>query len=157
MIKNQTWSGPLTCDKWKIGMNCSASILQLCISDGFKNNAPNNRALVVVHKLFGHFHHKMLARAELYKTQSQMNMDQQKLEMDCTTWWNSTLCMIQRLVANRWPVSAVLSDTSVTKRQDRTLNLTAQQWVWLEELTINCLNHWQFSFAQREMYQYLNA
>ena len=43
--------------------------------------------------------------------------------------------MIQRLVANRWAVSAVLSDTSVTKRQDHTLNLTPQQWVLLEELT----------------------
>ena len=42
--------------------------------------------------------------------------------------------MIQRLVTNRWPVCAVLSDTTVTKRQDRTLDLTAQQWVLLEEL-----------------------
>ena len=42
--------------------------------------------------------------------------------------------MIQRLVANRWPVSAVLSDTTVIKRQDRTLDLTAHQWVLLEEL-----------------------
>ena len=42
--------------------------------------------------------------------------------------------MIQRLVTNRWPVSAVLSDTTVTKRQDRTLDFTAQQWVLLEEL-----------------------
>ena len=63
-----------------------------------------------------------------------MNMDQQKLKIDCTTRWNSTLYMIQRLVANRWPVSAVLSDTTVTKRQDRTLDLTAHQWVLLEEL-----------------------
>ena len=44
--------------------------------------------------------------------------------------------MIQRLVTNRWPrpVSAVLSNTTVTKRQDHTLDLTAQQWVLLEEL-----------------------
>ena len=42
--------------------------------------------------------------------------------------------MIQRLVTNRWPVSAVLSNTTVTKRQDRTLDLTAQQWILLEEL-----------------------
>ena len=63
-----------------------------------------------------------------------MNMDKQKLKMDCPTRWNSTLYMIQRLVTNRWPVSAVLSNTTVTKRQDRTLDLTAQQWVLLEEL-----------------------
>jgi len=72
--------------------------------------------------------------AELYKQQSQMNMDQQKLKIDCATRWNSTLYMIKRLVATRWPVSAVLSDTTVTKRQGRTLDLTAHQWVLLEEL-----------------------
>ena len=63
-----------------------------------------------------------------------MNMDKQKLKVDCSTRWNSTLYMIQGLVTNRWPVSAVLSNTTVTKRQDRTLELTAQQWVLLEEL-----------------------
>ena len=42
--------------------------------------------------------------------------------------------MIQRLVTNRLLASAVLSNTTVTKRQDHTLDLTAQQWVLLEEL-----------------------
>ena len=124
----------LQIEKGWTGVNCSAHILQLCIGDGFKNNASIDRALGAARKLVSHFHHSTLATAELYKQQSQMNMDQQKLKMDCTTRWNSTLYMIQRLVANRWPVSAVLSDTTVTKRQDRTLDLTAHQWVLLEEL-----------------------
>ena len=42
--------------------------------------------------------------------------------------------MIQHLVANRWSVSAVLSDATVTKRHHCTLDLTAHQWVLLEEL-----------------------
>ena len=67
-----------------------------------------------------------MATAELY---IRMDKDKQKSKTDCSTRWNSTLYMIQRLVTNRWPVSAVLSDTTVTKRQDRTLDLTAQQWV----------------------------
>ena len=47
----------------------------------------------------------------------------------------STLYMIQRLVATcRWPVTAVLSNTTTTKRQDCTLDLAAHQWVLLEEL-----------------------
>ena len=82
----------------------------------------------------GHFHHSTLASAELYKQQSQMNMNHQKLKIDCITRWNSTLYMIQCLVANRWPVSAVLSDATVTKRHGCTLDLTAHQWVLLEEL-----------------------
>ena len=42
--------------------------------------------------------------------------------------------MIQRLVTNRLPVCAVLSDTTVTKRLDCPLGLIAQQWALLEEL-----------------------
>ena len=113
---------------------CSAHMLQLCISDGFKSTTSIDRALGAARKLVGHFHHSTLATAELYKKQLQMDKDKQKLKIDCSTRWNSTLYMIQRLVTNRWPVSAVLSDTTVTKRQDRTLDLTAQQWVLLEEL-----------------------
>ena len=117
----------LQIEKGWTGVNCSAHILQLCIGDGFKNNASIDRALGAARKLVSHFHHSTLATAELYKQQSQMNMDQQKLKI-------RDGIVIQRLLANRWPVSAVLSDTTVTKRQDRTLDLTAHQWVLLEEL-----------------------
>ena len=91
----------LRIEKGWAGVNCSAHILQLCINDGFKNNTSIDRALGAARKLVGHFHHSTLATAELYKQQSQMNMNQQKLKIDCTTRWNSTLYMIQRLVANR--------------------------------------------------------
>ena len=123
-------------EKGWISVCCSAHMLQLCISDGFKSTTCIDRALGAAKKLVGHFHHSTLATAEpeLYKQQVEMNMDKQKLKMDCSTRWNSMLYMIQRLVANRWPISAVLSNTTVTKRQDRTLDHTAQQWVLLEEL-----------------------
>ena len=42
--------------------------------------------------------------------------------------------MIQSILANRWPISAVLSDESVTRRQDRNLDLKSEQWKLLEEL-----------------------
>ena len=42
--------------------------------------------------------------------------------------------MIQRLLANRWPVIAVLSDESVTKWEARALDLQSEQWELLEEL-----------------------
>ena len=122
------------------GVNCSAHILQLCIGDGFKNNTSIDRALGAACRLMGHFHHSTLATAELSKQQFQMNMNQQKFKIDCITRWNSILYMIQHLVANRWPVSAVLSDATVTKRHDCTLYLNAHQWsCWKSWL--NCLNH----------------
>ena len=86
---------------------CSAHMLQLCISDGFKSRTSIDRALGAARKLVGHFHCSTLATAELYKKQVQMDMDKQKLKIHCSTRWNSTLYMIQRLVTNRWPVSAV--------------------------------------------------
>ena len=65
MIKDQIWGGPLTCYKWKRdGLEWTAHILQLCISDGFKNNAPINRALVAAWKLVGHFYPSTLATAK---------------------------------------------------------------------------------------------
>ena len=69
-----------------------------------------------------------------------MNMDKQKLKMDCSTPWNSMLYMIHGLVTNRWPVSAVLLNTTVTK--DKTVHLILQYnsgscWKnWL-----SCLSH----------------
>ena len=60
-----------------------------------------------------------------------MNINQQKLTIYSTTRWNRTLYYD---AANRWPVFAVLSDATVTKRYDRTLVLKAHQWVLLEEL-----------------------
>ena len=53
------------------------------------------------------------------KREAQMNMTEMKLLQDCPTRWNSTFYMLERLVQLRWPVIAVLSDDSVSKRSDR--------------------------------------
>ena len=42
--------------------------------------------------------------------------------------------MLERLLEMRWPVTAVLSDDSVTKRSDWYLDLTTEQWTLAEEL-----------------------
>lgn len=42
--------------------------------------------------------------------------------------------MLQRLVEMRWPISAVLSDDSVTKRSDRHFDLSSAHWSLAEEL-----------------------
>ena len=60
----------LQIEKEWAGVNCSAHILQLYISDGFKNNASIDRALGTARKLVGHSHKGTLAMAELHKQQS---------------------------------------------------------------------------------------
>ena len=42
--------------------------------------------------------------------------------------------MIKTLLQCRWPVAAVLSDETVTKRQYRYLDLSSENWLVLEEL-----------------------
>ena len=47
---------------------------------------------------------------------------------------NSTYFLIELLLEQCWPVTAVLSDPSVTKYSDRSLDLTSEQWNLLAEL-----------------------
>ena len=42
--------------------------------------------------------------------------------------------MLDRLIKLRWPVTAVLSDDSVTKRSDHYLDLKTEQWNIASEL-----------------------
>ena len=67
------------------GICSSAHMLQLCISNGFKSTTPIDRAFGAACKLVGHFHHSTLTTAEPYKKQVKMNMDKQKLKIDCST------------------------------------------------------------------------
>ena len=61
----------LQIEKGWTGVNCSTHILQLCI-------LKTTRLLIELLQI------STLATAELYKQQSQMNMNQQKLKIDCT-------------------------------------------------------------------------
>ena len=61
-------------------------------------------------------------------------MPGKKLINSCVTQWNSTYEMLNRLVKLRWPVTAVLSESQVTKSNDRYLGLKSEQWKLAEEL-----------------------
>ncbi len=63
-----------------------------------------------------------------------MNVDEKKLIQSSATRWNSTYCVLDRLVEQRWPVVAVSSDESITESSNRHLNLSNEQWKLAEEL-----------------------
>ena len=86
-----------------------------------------------------HFRHSALATNELKKRQEGMGMTPKKIQQDCPTRWNSTYYMAKSLIENCWPLVAVLSDETVTKRQYRHLDLSADTWSLLSDL-IKCLH-----------------
>ena len=118
--------------QWK-SVNCAAHCLQLCVIEGFSISAIA-QALGAAKSLVKHFHHSARATEELRKRQESVNQPKRKLINDCKTRWNSTFYMCESLLENRWPISAVLSDESVTKVEHRRLDLTSTQWELLGDL-----------------------
>ena len=108
-------------------LSCSAHTLQLYLKTGFDIPAIS-RLLACARKLVGHFHHSVVATEALKQKQTEMNVVGKKLVRDCVTRWNSSYFMLDRLVKLRWPVTAVLSDETVTKRSDQFLDLKTEQW-----------------------------
>ena len=63
-----------------------------------------------------------------------MGLPALKLHQDCPTRWNSQFYMTKTLLQCRWPVSAVLSNETVTKKQYCYLDLSSENWLVLEKL-----------------------
>ena len=93
-----------------------------------------SRAIGAGRKLVTHFCHSALATTELQKRQKSMGLPSKRLQQDCPTRWNSTYYMVQSLLVNRWPLTAVLSDETITKWQYRYLDLSSDNWMILEDL-----------------------
>ena len=117
----------LESEQGRMSLNCTAHCLQLCLKPGLDLAA-----------ISGHFKHSVVATEALKKRPLQMIIDEdtkfKKLTKDCTTRWNSSFFMIERLVELRWPISAVLSDETITKRSDSYLDLKTDQWEIAEQL-----------------------
>ena len=118
--------------------SCSAHYLQLCVNKGLEEIRTIKKLVTVAKKLVSQFFQTFVASEALKAAQREKNMDVKVLIQECSTRWNSTFYMVERLVELRWAVVKVLNDDRVTKRQDRSLNLTDRQWRLAEQL-INML------------------
>lgn len=113
---------------------CYAHTLNLAVNDGF-TAAGVNRLIVAAGRLVKHFHHSTVATKALEAKQNQMQLPPHRLIKSCKTRWNSVCDMFDRLVEQRWAVTAVLSDRSVTKLADaRTLELRDDYWQLMEDI-----------------------
>ena len=93
--------------------SCAVHRLQLCIEEGLSLTAIS-QALGAAKKPVTHFWHIALATAELKRRQEAMSVEPKKMQQACITRRNSILYMIQSILHNRWPLTAVLADESVT-------------------------------------------
>jgi len=115
------------------GVRCAGHTLQLCINAAVKID-PICRVIAAARRLVGHFKKSAKATAALTAKQHQQKVAEHKLIQDVSTRWNSTYSMLERLLEQRWPVMAVLSEPGTTHRSDRDLDLTTAQWRTAEDI-----------------------
>lgn len=115
------------------GVCCAGHTLQLCINAALKKD-PICRVIAAARCLIGHFKKSAKATAALIDKQKQQKVVEHKLTQDVSTRWNSTHYMLERLLEQRWPVAAVLSNPVTTHRSDRDLDLTTAHWRIAEDI-----------------------
>ena len=113
-------------------MGCAGHTLQLCVNAGLKVNSSVDQVIAAAHCFVTHFRKSKPSMSALKGRQPDMRTPPHCLIQDVSTRWNSTFFMIECLLEQQWPVTAVLADTSVTKTSDRYLELKSEQWDYLK-------------------------
>ena len=120
-------------DDWP-DQRCFAHTLQLAIGAGLKVQAIA-KMLGAARRLAAHFKRSTVAAEALRTKQTALNTgdesdDSLEVIIDCSTRWNSSLDMLERLVKLRWAIGAVLSDPNVTARNNAaTLKMSDENWL----------------------------
>jgi hypothetical protein len=114
-------------------LRCAGHTIQLIVNHALKEPRIN-KALGAARSLAGYFHSSDVATLKLKLKQEQMGTAEHKLTQDVAVRWNSSYYMIKRLLEQRWPVTATLSDPEVTNAAKHYLDMKADQWSLLEEL-----------------------
>ncbi|XP_074535564.1 E3 SUMO-protein ligase ZBED1-like [Halichoeres trimaculatus] len=116
-----------------MSVRCAGHTLQLVVNHALKQTQIT-KTLGAARCLVAHFRKSELASSKLKTKQQQMGTPEHKLIQDVSTRWNSTFYMVTRLLEQRWPLTAVLSDPTVTQSQKQYLDLKPDQWALLDEL-----------------------
>uniref|UniRef100_A0A8C5N3T4 BED-type domain-containing protein n=1 Tax=Gouania willdenowi TaxID=441366 RepID=A0A8C5N3T4_GOUWI len=117
-------------------VRCAGHTLNLVVQNTLKSNKTISSCVASARCLVEHFKKSELPCTKLKEKQQQMGVQQHMLVQDVSTRWNSTLHMLSRLLEQRWPVTAALSDPAVNPRgKNHYLDLKPEQWILTEELT----------------------
>ncbi|XP_047218327.1 E3 SUMO-protein ligase ZBED1-like [Girardinichthys multiradiatus] len=114
---------------------CFAHILHLAVNYRFTATGVS-RIIVAASRLVKHFNHSAPATKALEAKQKQLQLPGHCVIQSCKTRWNSVCDIFQRLLEQRWAMSAVLPDRSVTKLSDaRMLECRDEYWQLMEDVT----------------------
>ena len=92
-------------------IGCVDHLLQLAINDGLKQETVTG-LLKIALCVVGHFHRSPAARQLLKIIQAQLQLPEHQLSQEVCTRWNSTFCMLERLLEQHRAVTTVLPDTT---------------------------------------------
>lgn len=115
-------------------VTCAAHTLQLAVNKSLKEENIEN---LIRHcsKVVGHLKHSNVAKKALEKKQEQLQMQKSTLLQCCSTRWNSTFFMLERLYINRYSISNTIADRSVTNTNiAKSLEINESQWERIESL-----------------------
>ncbi|XP_042343871.1 E3 SUMO-protein ligase ZBED1-like [Plectropomus leopardus] len=115
-------------------VRCAGHTLNLVVQGALKKNQAISKCVAAARCLVEHFKKSELACSKLKDKQQQMGTPLHMLVQDVSTRWNSTFHMLFRLLEQRWPVTAALSDPAVTPRGKHYLDLKPEQWDVIQEL-----------------------
>ncbi|KAL3980185.1 desumoylating isopeptidase 1 [Sarotherodon galilaeus] len=116
-----------------VSYRCAGHTLQLVVNHALKD-PKIDKALSAARGLVKHIRKSEPASTKLKQKQKQMGTAEHKLIQDVAVRWNSSYYMIERLLEQRWPVVATLSDPKVTQCGKQYLDLKSDQWILLDEL-----------------------
>ncbi|XP_034548590.1 zinc finger BED domain-containing protein 1-like [Notolabrus celidotus] len=123
-------SAPVTWDY----ATCFATTLQLAVCEGLSHDLI--RIIIAAGKLVKHFSHNLLASRALELKQVQMCLPQDKLIRSSKARWDTICDMFERLLEQRWAIKAVLSDRTITNRQEaQSLEIGDDCWQIIENFT----------------------
>jgi len=108
-------------------IGCVDHTLQLVITDGLKDDTVS-ALLKSAKAIVGHFNRSTVAQHLLSGVQTQLQLPQHQLMKECTTRWNSTYYMLERLLEQRRAVTTTLPETNCS------VELTMHQWTLLGHL-----------------------
>ncbi|KAJ1128413.1 hypothetical protein NDU88_006792 [Pleurodeles waltl] len=114
-------------------ISCFTHTLQLAINDGF-SSCGVACVVAAANRLVAHFHHCSMAAEALVRKQAKLQVKQHCLIQSCSGWM-SVHNMFERLCEQRWAITAVLSDSSVTKPSAaQKLQMPDEHWQFIEDI-----------------------